>query len=58
MLFRSVFCGAGAFADWMRERGKLGGQNKVPRVALKDPVRSDLMRLASQWGPVSEDTHG
>ena len=53
-----VFCGAGAFADWMRERGKLGGQNKVPRVALKDPVRSDLMRLASQWGPVSEDTHG
>jgi hypothetical protein len=24
---------AGAFYEWMRSRGKLGGQNKVPRLA-------------------------
>jgi hypothetical protein len=23
----------GFFAEWMRSRGRLGGQNKVPRVA-------------------------
>ena len=28
----------GAFADWMRAQGKLGGQHKVPRV-LADPAR-------------------
>ena len=28
---------AGAFARWMKARGKLGGQNKVPRV-IADPV--------------------
>ncbi len=27
----------GAFADWMRARGRIGGQNKVPRV-LHDPA--------------------
>jgi hypothetical protein len=28
----------GAFADWMRAQGKLGGQHKVPRV-IADPAR-------------------
>ncbi len=29
---RAVFVTPGTFAAWMRSRGKLGGQNKVPRV--------------------------
>jgi hypothetical protein len=38
----------GAFNDWMRARGRLGGQNKVPRVALADEVRQDLLQLAGR----------
>jgi hypothetical protein len=37
----------GFFAGWMRERGKLGGQNKVPRVVsgvLFDDLRQRAMR--------------
>lgn len=41
-----VFVAPGAFADWMRTRGKLGGQNKVPRVVLAADVRADFMKLA------------
>jgi len=33
----------GFFADWMRERGKLGGQNKVPRV-VSGELLDDLRR--------------
>jgi hypothetical protein len=33
-----VLLPAGAFADWMRAQGKLGGQHKVPRV-IADPAR-------------------
>ncbi|WP_420394133.1 GH3 family domain-containing protein [Acuticoccus sp.] len=40
------FVSPGAFANWMRERGKLGGQNKVPRVVLNDDVREQFMKLA------------
>ena len=43
---RIAFVEAGAFTNWMRERGKLGGQNKVPRVALSEGVREDLLKLA------------
>ncbi|MCF3931938.1 GH3 auxin-responsive promoter family protein [Acuticoccus sp. M5D2P5] len=45
---RVAFVPHGAFTDWMRERGKLGGQNKVPRVALANGVRDDLLRLAAR----------
>lgn len=38
----------GAFNDWMRARGKLGGQNKVPRVVIADDVRRDLLQLAGR----------
>ncbi len=38
----------GAFNDWMRARGKLGGQNKVPRVVLAEDVRRDLLQLAGR----------
>jgi hypothetical protein len=46
-----VIVAPGAFNDWMRARGKLGGQNKVPRVVLADDVRRDLLKLAGR-GPV------
>jgi hypothetical protein len=32
----------GAFAAWMRQRGKLGGQNKVPRVMTDESLFSQL----------------
>ena len=40
----------GGFADWMRERGKLGGQNKVPRVVLSEDVRDSLLNFADRHG--------
>lgn len=41
-----AFLPAGAFNEWMRQRGKLGGQNKVPRVANAGPVRDSLIEFA------------
>ena len=37
------FVKPGTFAAWMKSRGKLGGQNKVPRVILKDDVLQGLV---------------
>lgn len=39
----------GAFAEWMRARGKLGGQNKVPRVVASGEVRDSLLEFARGW---------
>jgi hypothetical protein len=36
----------GTFAEWMRHRGKLGGQNKVPRVIIDVDLRDSLVDLA------------
>ncbi|WP_226574886.1 GH3 family domain-containing protein [Acuticoccus sediminis] len=44
---RAVLVEPGAFTGWMRARGKLGGQNKVPRVAASEEVRRDVMKLAA-----------
>jgi hypothetical protein len=35
---------AGTYAAWMKSRGKLGGQNKVPRV-INDPKLFEALRL-------------
>jgi hypothetical protein len=35
----------GAFEGWMRRRGKLGGQNKVPRVDNTGAMTHDLMEF-------------
>ena len=32
----------GGFAEWMRRRGRLGSQNKVPRVIADPPLFADL----------------
>jgi hypothetical protein len=37
----------GAFAEWMRRRGRLGGQNKVPRVVNDADVFGDLREFTA-----------
>ncbi|HPW61999.1 MAG TPA: hypothetical protein PLJ13_06875, partial [Cyclobacteriaceae bacterium] len=36
-----------AFIDFMKSQGKLGGQNKVPRLANDRKIASDLIKLRS-----------
>jgi hypothetical protein len=36
----------GAFARWMKGRGRLGGQNKVPRIVTQPELFDDLRRFA------------
>ena len=43
---RIVLVPPGAFAEWMRRRGKLGGQNKVPRVITDPALLADLLQFA------------
>ena len=38
----------GTFAEWMRSRGKLGGQNKVPRVANDPDLLASLRNFAEK----------
>jgi hypothetical protein len=46
---RIVAARPGAFAAWMRHRGKLGGQNKVPRVITDDALFSGLRSFVDRW---------
>ena len=39
----------GMFAAWMKSRGKLGGQNKVPRIILKDELLESLKKFALEY---------
>jgi hypothetical protein len=39
---------SGTFARWMKQRGKLGGQNKVPRVINDADLFTDLLAFALQ----------
>lgn len=41
-----VLVAPGCFADWMRSRGKLGGQNKVPRVINDQALFAGLRDFA------------
>ena len=38
---------SGTFYEWMRKRGKLGGQNKVPRLANDRAYLDDILELIS-----------
>ena len=40
----------GAFAAWMKSRGKLGGQNKVPRIINDRALFDGLRRFAESYG--------
>jgi hypothetical protein len=35
----------GGFADWMRSRGRLGGQHKVPRIDNSGAITEELARF-------------
>ena len=37
-------------AEWMRQRGKLGGQNKVPRIITKLEMLKEVVDLARRGG--------
>ena len=38
----------GTFYDWMKRRGKLGGQNKVPRLSNTREYVDDILKMLSQ----------
>ena len=38
----------GGFAEWMRRRGRLGSQNKVPRVIADPALFGDLRSFAQE----------
>jgi hypothetical protein len=44
---------AGTFSAWMKQRGKLGGQNKVPRVITDDKLFADLCAFIRTHSPGS-----
>jgi hypothetical protein len=35
-------CKEGAFYNWLKEKGKLGGQNKVPRLSNDRKIIEEL----------------
>jgi hypothetical protein len=43
---------AGSFEAWMRRRGKLGGQNKVPRMDSSGRLTRDLVEFLRGTGAV------
>lgn len=46
----------GGFAEWMRRRGRLGAQNKVPRVISDPELFADLRLFAEQFEGVRGET--
>ncbi len=40
----------GTFAAWMKRRGRLGGQNKVPRIINDPALADDLVRFVGRAG--------
>jgi len=45
---RVHFAASGTFAEWMRRRGRLGGQNKVPRIINDAMLFADLRGFAGE----------
>ena len=41
---------SGSFEAWMRRRGKLGGQNKVPRMDNTGTLTGDLVQFLRETG--------
>ena len=39
------FAGEGIFYEWMKKRGKLGGQNKVPRLSNNREYLDDVLKM-------------
>jgi hypothetical protein len=49
---------SGGFAEWMRRRGRLGGQNKVPRVIADPALFADLRAFAAAFNERGRDARG
>ena len=43
----------GTFYEWMKRRGKLGGQNKVPRLSNSREYIDDILEMLKATKPVS-----
>jgi hypothetical protein len=39
----------GVFTEWLRSKGKLGGQHKVPRLSNERTVLEEIMAISRQW---------
>jgi len=50
-----VVAGPGGFDEWMRSRGKLGGQNKVPRMDNAGSLTEDLVGFLRREGRVAAE---
>jgi hypothetical protein len=46
---------AGSFESWMRRRGRLGGQNKVPRMDSSGGLTRDLVAFLRETGRVERE---
>ena len=46
--------GSGVFEGWMRRRGRLGGQNKVPRVDNSGTLTRDLLEYLDETGQAED----
>ncbi len=60
-----IVAAPGSFETWMRRRGKLGGQNKVPRMDNSGQLTADLVdflraadRVALELGPIGDRSDG
>ena len=51
---RVQFLPPGAFAAWMKSRGRLGGQNKVPRIVNDRDLFAALRAFADGYGGTAE----
>ena len=51
---RAQFLPPGAFAAWMKSRGRLGGQNKVPRIVNDRELFAALRAFADGYGKTAE----
>lgn len=49
---------AGGFAEWMRRRGRLGAQNKVPRVVADPDLFADLRGFAAEYAELTDAAAG
>jgi hypothetical protein len=50
-----VVAGADSFDDWMRSRGKLGGQHKVPRMDSSGTLTAELVAFLRTQGGIAEE---
>ncbi|MCS7159128.1 MAG: GH3 auxin-responsive promoter family protein, partial [Gemmatales bacterium] len=48
----------GAFADWLRSQGKLGGQHKVPRIDNSGQLTASLLKFFADSGAIVSSTVG